>query len=94
MGKFYVQSGNLKRVVNSASADRAAIWAVHQAMQQIAPQFRSDEERVGMPEPLETLVLDDTIQISEIGFAGQDTMEVQTFEAFRKWYALCETIGI
>jgi len=37
MAKFYVQSGTLRAIVDSASADRAALWAIHQAMQQIAP---------------------------------------------------------
>ncbi len=97
MGKFYVQSGNLKRVINSQSAERAAMWVVHQAMQQIAPQFR-DERDLAAGRTLRTddpiVVLDDTIIVSEIGFSAGDSIEIETFTAFRKWYAMCETIGI
>jgi len=46
MAKFYVQSGTLRAVVDSASADRAALWAIHQAMQQIAPlETTSDDNK-------------------------------------------------
>lgn len=37
MGKYYVQSGTLRTVVQAESGRKAAIWAVHQAMQQVFP---------------------------------------------------------
>jgi len=46
MAKFYVQSGTLRAVVDSASADRAALWAVHQAMQQIAPVETTSDDNM------------------------------------------------
>ena len=46
MAKFYVQSGTLRAVVDSASADRAALWAIHQAMQQIAPVETTSDDNV------------------------------------------------
>ena len=92
MAKYYVQSGNLRRVVSSGSAERAALWVVHQAMQQIAPQFREGEPAAA--EVAETVVLDDVIAVSEVGFDRSDALEVETFEAFRKWYSLCESLDL
>ena len=46
MAKFYVQSGTLRAVVDSASADRAALWAIHQAMQQIAPVETTSDDNM------------------------------------------------
>lgn len=37
MSKYYVQSGTVKSIVEAESSRRAALWAVHQAMQQILP---------------------------------------------------------
>ncbi len=93
MAKFYVQSGNLQRVVDSHSVDRAAVWAVHQAMQQIAPQF-GDDEKVSRFSPENLVVLGDEISISEIGFDRSDCYRIDTFAAFRKWYALCEIVDM
>jgi len=53
MSKYYVQSGTVKSIVEAESSRRAALWAVHQAMQQILPLEheetaceRSDQEGV------------------------------------------------
>ena len=91
MAKYYVQSGNLRRVVTSGSAERAALWVVHQAMQQIAPQFREEGQAALAAD---TVVLDDMIAVSEVGFDRSDAFEVETFEAFRKWYSLCESLDL
>ena len=37
MAKYYVQSGTLRCVVSAENPRRAALWAVHRAMQQIMP---------------------------------------------------------
>ncbi|WP_286763227.1 MULTISPECIES: hypothetical protein [Rhodopirellula] len=37
MAKFYVQSGTFRSVVAADSARKAALWAVHQVMQQVLP---------------------------------------------------------
>ena len=58
MAKFYVQSGTLRAVVDSASADRAALWAVHQAMQQIAPVETTSDDNKASPNNSSTQVSD------------------------------------
>jgi hypothetical protein len=92
MAKFYVQTGNLKRIIDSASAELAAVWAVHQAMQQIAPQFTELPKKPITRD--EVVVLGDNIQISEVGFDNGDSQSIETFTAFRKWYALCELVDL
>lgn len=95
MAKFYVQSGTLRTVIDSPDFDRAALWAVHQAMQQIAPL---DEEEATPDEKSQQLsqdgviVLGDTIKISEIGFDRDDAAIVETFEAFHEWHCLVKAI--
>ena len=37
MAKFYVQSGTLRAIIDSEDAERAALWAVHTAMEQVMP---------------------------------------------------------
>jgi hypothetical protein len=96
MAKFYVQSGTLKAIVDSADAQRAALWAVHQAMQQIAPiedssghnRDRSHVDCFSTSAQPNFISLGDTILLSEIGFDHDDHLSVDTFEAFREWHSL------
>jgi hypothetical protein len=96
MAKFYVQSGTLKAIVDSADAQRAALWAVHQAMQQIAPiedpsdhDFdHSNVDCFSTSAPPNFISLGDRIMLSEIGFDHDDHVSVDTFEAFREWHSL------
>ncbi|PHQ32418.1 hypothetical protein [Rhodopirellula bahusiensis] len=46
MAKFYVQSGTFRSVVAADSARKAALWAVHQVMQQVLP---TDEDSGSLP---------------------------------------------
>lgn len=96
MAKFYVQSGTLKAIVDSADVQRAALWAVHQAMQQIAPiedssdhdLDRSHVDCFSTSVPPNFISLGETIMLSEIGFDHDDYVSVDTFEAFRQWHSL------
>ncbi len=96
MAKFYVQSGTLRTIIDSQDVDRAALWAVHQAMQQIAPvdsetELAPDEKsqqltRTGL------IVLGDTIEISEVGFDRDDAFKIETFDAFHEWHCLVKAL--
>lgn len=46
MAKFYVQSGTFRSVVAADSTRKAALWAVHQVMQQVLP---TDEDTDSLP---------------------------------------------
>jgi hypothetical protein len=43
MAKFYVQSGTVRAVIDAESQDRAALWVVHRAMQQIMPIYDDND---------------------------------------------------
>ncbi len=82
MAKFYIQSGTLRNVIDSEDCEKAALWAVHRVMQQIAPVY--DDETL-TPDQKEDavkleglLVLDSSIRISEQGFDREDAMQVDT----------------
>lgn len=96
MAKFYVQSGTLRTVIDSVDVDRAALWAVHQAMQQIAP-FEGETEAEPNEKSLHLtktgiLVLGETIAISEIGFDRDDAARIETFDAFHEWHCLAKAM--
>jgi hypothetical protein len=96
MAKFYVQSGTLRTVIDSVDVDRAALWAVHRAMQQIVP-FEGENEAKPNEKSLHLkeagfIVLGDTIEISEIGFDHDDAVRVETFDAFHEWHCLAQAL--
>ncbi len=92
MAKFYIQSGTLRNVIDSEDCEKAALWAVHRVMQQIAPVY--DDETL-TPDQKEDavkleglLVLDSSIRVSEQGFDREDAMQIDTFEAVMHWHKL------
>ena len=96
MAKYYVQSGTLRCVVAAESPRRAALWAVHRAMQQIlpideaAPADSVEPPRRGKNQGV--LVLGGTIQTSERGYGGADSTSLPTFEVVTEWNQLVNTL--
>ncbi len=92
MAKYYIQSGTLRSIVDTDELQKAALWAVHRVMQQIAPIYDDctltpeQKEDCAMLEGL--LVLDSTIRISEQGFDRDDAISIDTFEAVQHWHQL------
>ncbi len=92
MAKYYLQSGTLRVVVSAEDSMRAALWAVHRAMQQVVPIY--DDELLTPAEKqqysaLEGLVvLGDDIRISELGFDRADAEELLTFQVVQEWHQL------
>lgn len=92
MAKYYIQSGTMRATLAAEDSRRAALWAVHQAMQQVLPvyddcdlsaQQKSDHAMVeGM------FVLDGKIRLSEQGFDREDAEEMETFEVVAEWNKL------
>ena len=92
MAKYYIQSGTLRATLAADDTRRAALWAVHQAMQQVMPvyddpdltaQQKSDHVMVeGM------LVLDGKIRLSEQGFDRDDAEQVETMDVVIEWNKL------
>ena len=95
MAKFYVQSGNLRTVVQAESSRKAAIWAVHEAMQQVLPvddefsQSKSDRDRSEMST---VIMLTKRITISERGFDRSDAAVMSTLEVMNEWNQMVSTL--
>ena len=93
MAKFYVQSGTLRAIVDSADAERAALWAVHTAMEQVMP-LESDygtAEKISNG-PADMIALAETIELSELGFDREDCLRIDTFQAFQHWNQLLKAV--
>ncbi len=96
MSKYYVESGTLRCVVSAESPRRAALWAVHRAMQQIMPIDEpvptEPEEKHERSKNQGVMVLGGTIRTSERGFCGGDETTLPTFEVVTEWNQLVNTL--
>lgn len=92
MAKYYIQSGTMRATLAAEDSRRAALWAVHQAMQQIVPVYDDTEltpeqkSDAAMVEGM--LVLGGTIRLSEQGYDRDDAEELQTFDVVTEWNQL------
>ncbi len=96
MAKYYIQSGTLRTVVQAESRRKAAIWAIHQAMQQVLPIDQADgetpESKSARAEVAQIAVLDAQVQISERGFDRDDASLMETIDALGEWTQLVTTL--
>lgn len=92
MGKFYVQSGTLRTVVQAESSRKAAIWAVHQALQQVLPLEERRGDRVSSAEHEPRIVLDTVVHVNERGFDRDDSRQQPTFEVIAEWNQMISTL--
>ncbi len=92
MAKYYVQSGNVQTIIAADDAEKAALWVVHKAMQQVVPVYEDDEltpaEKGEMAVGKGVMVLGTTVRISEIGFNQGDSESIDTFELLIHWHQL------
>ena len=92
MAKFYIQSGNVRTVISADDGEKAALWVVHKAMQQVVPVYEDDEltpQKKGEIAILEgVMVLGNVVRISQIGFDRSDSTELDTFELMTHWHQL------
>ncbi len=93
MAKFYVQSGTLRAIIDSQDAERAALWAIHTAMEQVMP-LESEQESIEMiaSGPANMIALAETIELSEMGFDRDDCLRIDTFDAFQHWNMLLKAV--
>lgn len=104
MAKFYVQSGTFRRVVAADSRRKAALWAVHEVMQQIMPtDSKSDRyacdsspasitAREPHAQAQNVTVLSGTVRIDERGFDRHDAGELLTMEVVAEWNEMVMTL--
>lgn len=92
MPKFYLQSGNVRTVISADDSQKAALWVVHQALQQVVPVYDDDDVAVEEKEEIAIvkgiMVLGNSIRVSEIGFDREGAEEIDTFELLVHWHQL------
>lgn len=92
MAKYYVQSGNVRTVISAEDSERAAIWVVHKAMQQVVPVYEDDELTPDQKSEVAivqgVMVLGNQVQVSEIGFDRNDCESLDTFKLVVHWHQL------
>ncbi len=96
MAKYYVQSGTMRTVVQAQSGNNAALWAVHQAMQQVLPIENCNTESprsTGKTSVGDGLaVLSSAIRVSEQGFDRSDAKSLVTIDVVTEWTQLIMTL--
>lgn len=96
MAKYYVQSGTLRCVVSAENPRRAALWAVHRAMQQIMPIDEATptqpEDKTQRAKEEGVMVLSGTISTSERGYGSSDAESMPTFEVVTEWNQLVNAL--
>lgn len=96
MSKYYVQSGTMRQVIQARSSQKAAIWAVHQAMQQVLPvddgTDRTPESKSAAAGQQGVAVLAGRVTVSERGFDRDDATDFATFEVVHQWHELVSTL--
>lgn len=92
MAKYYIQSGNIRTVINADDAEKAALWVVHQTLQQVVPVYEDQEATPDAKAQLAAeqgvLILGKELRVSEIGFDRQDGNCLDTFELLANWHQL------
>ena len=96
MSKYDVQSGTMRTVVQAETTRKAALWAVHQAMQQVLPMegdatdssdLRTDTNGQGG-----VAVLSQRVCISERGFDRDDSTSLPTMDVVTEWNDMVVTL--
>ena len=96
MSKYYVQSGTMRTVVQADTSRKAALWAVHQAMQQVLP-LEGNVTESGMLKtesagPTGVSVLSQRVSTSERGFDRDDSTSLPTMEVVTEWNDMVVTL--
>ncbi|MCC9599227.1 hypothetical protein LOC67_01550 [Stieleria sp. JC731] len=88
MAKYFVQSGTLRTTVDAENGQKAALWAVHQAMQQVLPvddeQHTSHSKATSISETGPS-VMDHHVTVSELGFDDAHPVRFPTMDVVRQW---------
>lgn len=90
MPKYYIESGNVKTIISADDSEKAALWVVHRAMQQVLPVYEEgDLDPKGENEvDSQFMVLGSSLSISETGFGSQDEEQFETLALVNHWNQL------
>src|SRR4051812_41729797 len=86
MAKFYVQSGNLKMVLQARDSRCAAIWAAHRELSETLPFLDGEEPNNVTGKASSGLA--ETIHVSQRGFDRKDATVFQTLDIVSEWSRL------
>ena len=97
MPKFYIQSGQIRFVVNAADAEGAALWVLNTTINNSLPDgaIENDPLDSGTVEYLiqGTDCLDPQIHVSEIGFGRCEVAVFETELLFKQWFQLLNAMN-
>jgi hypothetical protein len=90
MAKYYVQSGSMKMVVSAEDPRRAALWAVHRALEQVLPLCEDEPVAEPSTAPPTSMVLSGKVSCSEKGFTETEpgAGSFSTVELVAEWSQL------
>ena len=92
MAKYYVQSGTVRTVISADDCEKAALWVVHRALQQVVPVYDdaelSPQEKGDVAIVQGIMVLGNTVKLSELGFDREDATSMDTFDLVVHWHQL------
>jgi hypothetical protein len=90
MAKYYVESGSMKLVVTAEDPRRAALWAVHRALEQVLPMTDGEEPEPQATHAAASMVLSGKVSYSEKGFNGNEPEagSYNTVELVAEWSQL------
>ncbi len=97
MAKFYVQSGNLKMVLQARDSRCAAIWVAHRTLGDSLPLVKetTDGETTTIETPAEEATssvdgqrLGETIRVNQRGFDRRDSTVYETLDIVSEWSRL------
>ena len=86
MPKFYVQSGDLKMVLQARDSRCAAIWAAHRTLSGTLPFLC--EEPADYSRLTDLTQLGETIRVSQRGFHRDDAIVFDTLDIVTEWNQL------
>ncbi len=95
MTQYLVQSGTLRTTVEAENSGKAALWAVHQAMQQVLP---IDDDGHTVAQKSEAAgsrgvhILDREVRVSEVGAAAAAVRSLPTMDVVRQWHDMVDAL--
>jgi hypothetical protein len=96
MAKYYVQSGQLKMVMDASDAGGAALWALHSKLGELAFIYEGNEyteqQQIDQVMVHALIELEPTILVSERGFGRTDADNFETFDIAMQWHQLAKAL--
>jgi hypothetical protein len=94
MAKYYVESGTLRMMVQADDVEKAALWAVHKALQQVLPFEEDESEEMSIADKQRRVVargcmiLGHSMRLSELGYGREDAARFATYDLVNEWSKL------